>query len=129
MAGSFSNFLENEVLDHLFTAGAYARPATYVALYTAAPTAAGGGTEVSGGSSARVQVTAWDTASGGATANTGAITFPTASASWGTVVAFGILDAASAGNLLAWGDLTAPKAVGSGDTIEFAAGALDITLD
>lgn len=129
MAGSFSNFLENELLDHLFTAGAYARPSTYVALYTAAPTDAGGGTEVSGGSYARVQVTAWDAASGGATANTNVITFPTATASWGTVVAFGILDAASAGNLLAWGDLSASKAVGSGDTIEFAAGALDITLD
>lgn len=129
MAGSFSNFLENEVLDHLFTAGAYSRPNTYVALYTVAPTDAGGGTEVTGGSYARVQVTAWDAASGGATANTNAITFPTATASWGTVVAFGIHDAASAGNLLAWGDLSASKAVGSGDTIEFAAGALDITLD
>lgn len=129
MAGSFSNFLENEILDHLFTAGAYSRPDTYVALYTAAPTDAGGGTEVSGGSYARVQVTAWDTASGGATANTNVITFPTATASWGTVVAFGILDASSGGNLLAWGDLSASKAVGSGDTIEFAAGALDITLD
>lgn len=129
MAGSFSDYLENEILDHIFTATGYTRPSTYVALYTAAPTDAGGGTEVTGGSYARVQVTAWDAASGGATANTNAITFPTASASWGTVVAFGIHDAASAGNLLAWGDLSASKAVGSGDTIEFAAGALDITLD
>lgn len=129
MAGSFTNYLENEILDHIFTAGTYTRPSTYIALFTAAPTDAGGGTEVSGGSYARVQVTAWDTASGGATANTNAVTFTTASASWGEIVAFAIMDAATTGNMLVWGDLTAPKTVGSGDTAEFAAGAIDITLD
>jgi hypothetical protein len=58
-----------------------------------------------------------------------AITFPTASASWGTVTHFGVFDASTAGNLLYWGALSVSKAVGSGDTASFAIGELDVTLD
>lgn len=133
MAGSLSDFLENELLDHVFGGAAYSAPATlYVGLYTVAPTDAGGGTEVTGGSYARVAVTANNTnfpaASGGAIANGTAITFPTATASWGTVVALGIFDASTSGNLLAWADLAVNKTVASGDTASFAIGDLDITL-
>lgn len=134
MAGSFSDYLELELLDHFLGGGDYTRPATvYIALYTAAPTDVGGGTEVSGGSYARVtytnNATNWPAAAAGAKANGTAITFAQASASWGTVVAFGIFDALAAGNLLAWGDLTASKTIDNGDTAEFAIGDLDITLD
>lgn len=134
MAGSKSDFLENELLDHVLGNAAYTAPATvYIALYTAAPTDAGGGTEVTGGSYARVAVTNnatnWPAASGGAKSNGTAVTFPTATANWGTVVAFGILDAASAGNLLYWADLTTSKAVNNGDTASFAVGDIDVTED
>jgi hypothetical protein len=134
MAGSFSDYLENKVLDHVLGGGDYTRPGTvYVALYTAAPSDSGGGTEVSGGGYARVAVTNNTTnfpaASGGAKSNGTVIQFPTATASWGTVVAVGIFDAASAGNLLAWADLTTSKTVGSGDTASFAVGGLSITLN
>lgn len=133
MAGSFSDFLENELLDHVFGAAAYTAPATlYVSAFTAAPTDAGGGTEVTGGSYARVSVTNnatnFPAAAAGAKANGTAITFPTASASWGTVVAIGIHDAASNGNLIAWADLTASKTVDNGDTLQIPIGDLDITL-
>ena len=132
--GSKADFLENKLLDHVLSNVAYTAPATvYVALYTVTPTDAGGGTEVSGGSYARVavtnNVTNWPAASGGAKANGTAITFPTASASWGTVVAFAILDAATAGNFLYWGALTTSKTIGSGDTAKFAVGDLDVTED
>ena len=132
MAGSMSDDLENEILDHILGGADYARPATvYVALYTVAPTDAGGGTEVTGGSYARVAVTNnatnWPAAASGAKANGTAFAFPTATASWGTVVAFGIFDAATVGNLLYWGDLTVSKVVGSGDTASFAIGDIDIT--
>jgi hypothetical protein len=134
MAGSKSDYLENEILDHVLGGGDYSRPATvYVALYTVAPTDAGGGTECSGGSYARVAVTNnstnWPAASSGAKANGTAITFPEATGDWGTVVAFGILDAAESGNLLYWGDLSASKDIDSGDTASFAVGELDITED
>jgi hypothetical protein len=129
MAGSFSDYLENELLDHVLKTGDYSSPTNlYVALYTAAPTDAGGGTEVSGGGYARVNHNSWDAASGGASSNDGAITFSTASSAWGEVVAVGILDATSAGNLLMWADLTTSKTVSTGDVAEFADGAIDITL-
>lgn len=134
MAGSKSDYLENELLDHVLGGGDYSRPATvYIALFTAAPTDAGGGTEVTGGSYARKAVTNnatnWPAASGGAKSNGTAIEFVTATADWGTVVAFAIFDAATDGNMLYWGDLTASKSVDSGDTARFAAGELDVTED
>jgi hypothetical protein len=133
MAG-WSDYLENEVLDHVFGGADYSRPATvYVGLFTAAPTDAGGGTECTGGSYDRADVTNnatnWPAASGGAKSNGVAIAFATATASWGTVTHFGIFDANSAGNLLAWGALTAAKTIDSGDTPSFAIGELDLTLD
>jgi len=133
MAGSFSDYLENEVLDHVLGGGDYARPATvYVALFTAAPTDSGGGTEVTGGSYARAAVTNnatnWPAASGGAKSNGTTITFATPTGSWGTVVAVGIFDASSGGNLLMWADLAVNKSVASGDVVEFPAGDLDVTL-
>ena len=83
-------------------------PTVYIALFTAVGTDAGTGfTEVSGGSYARVATSGatWNAASGSAPSsisNSAAITFPTATANWGTVIAFGLYDAATVGNLLAW---------------------------
>lgn len=134
MAGSFSDYLENKVLDHVYGGGDFTRPATlYVGLFTAEPNDAGGGTEVSGGDYARAAVTNdatnFPAASGGAKSNGTDIVFPPATGSWGTVSAIGIFDASSGGNLLAWATLAANKAVESGDTLEIPAGDLDITLD
>jgi len=134
MAGSKSDFLENELLDHVLGNAAYTAPATvYIALYTVVPTDAGGGTEVSGGAYTRVastnDATNWPAASAGAKSNGTAITFTTATADWGTVVAFGIFDALTAGNLLYWADLTTNKAVNNGDTAQFNANDLDVTED
>lgn len=134
MAGSKSNYLELKVLDHILGGADFTRPATvYVALYTVAPTDAGGGTEVTGGSYARVSVTNnttnWPAASNALKSNGTAIKFVQASAGWGTVVAFSIMDALTAGNFLYWGDLTQSKTVDSGDTAEFPSGAIDITED
>jgi len=122
-----TDFLENKIAGHVFGAAAYTAPATlYVALYTTAPNDAGAGTEVSGGSYARQSmaftVTA-DTAS-----NTVNVEYPKATASWGTVTHFAILDAVTSGNMLCYGTLTASKTVASGDTLRFNAGELDITV-
>lgn len=136
-----TNYLENKQIDATFRGVAYTLPATlYVGLFTAAPTDAGGGTEVSGGSYARQALapstTNWaatnaagstaSTSSGtsGTTSNNVAITFPTATADWGTVTSFGIFDAASAGNLLVYGALTSSQSIPIGATYSLGAGAL-----
>ena len=124
-----SDYYENQIIDHMLRAVAFTPPATvYVALFTAAPTDAGGGTEVSGGAYARQAVTL-SAASAGATSNSADVTFPAATANWGTVVALGLFDAETAGNLLMWTNLDVSKAVNSGDTAKFNTGDLDITFD
>jgi len=126
-----SNYAEDLVLDWLFTTTSVTRPTVwYVALYTVAPGEGGGGTEVSGGSYARQSVTF--TVSGTAptqAANSTAVEFPTATGSWGTVVAAAIFDASTSGNMLAYADLTTSKTIDSGDVLRFNASTLVITLD
>jgi hypothetical protein len=135
---AMSDYVENALVNWLRGTTFPVVPANvYVALYTTATDDAGGGTEVSTGGGtlyARVAVPtaagSWDATVGGDghTQNTGAITFPTAGASWGTISHVGIRDLSAGGNLLYHGALTTPKAVGAGDTFSFAAGALDITF-
>ena len=130
MAG-LTNFGEDLVLDWLFTTGAATRPTSwYVSLYTVAPTESTGGTEVSGGSYARVSTSFTVSGTAPTTAsNTAAVEFAECTASWGTVVAAGIMDASTSGNLIAFANLTTSKAIDTGDVLRFNAGALDITLD
>jgi|TARA_B100001939_G_C16891407_1_gene595584 hypothetical protein len=129
MAG-FSDYLEDKVLDHVFGGSAYTAPSTlYVALYTVAPSDTGGGTEVSGGAYARQTATFSVSGTNPTTAsNTAAIEYPTATADYGTVVAVGVFDASSSGNLLAYANLSTSKVVSSGDIFRFNTGDLDITL-
>jgi hypothetical protein len=125
---SFSNYLETELLDHVFANNAYTSPTTvYVGLFTSNPDEDGSGTEVSGGSYARQSGSF--TVSGNTATTSAAIEFPTATASWGTITHIGIYDASTAGNLLAYAGLTASKAIASGDVFRIPAGDIDITLD
>lgn len=125
---SFSNFLENKVLGHVFGATPYTAPATlYVGLFTSSPGETGSGTEVSGGSYAR-QTIAF-TVTGAQASNTAAVEFPTATASWGTITFAAIYDALSGGNLLAYGALTTSKTIDNGDVFRIPAGDFDINLD
>ena len=128
---AFSDYMENKIIqDELRAAN------VYLALFTAntnleinAPTA-----EVSGGSYAR-QLCALDAASGGASANTSLITFPTATASWGTVTDWALVDDVSnAGwgvnvNVLMHAAVNTSKLVDNGDTAKVTAGELDVSVD
>ena len=135
-----SDYLESILLNQVLNGAAYSQPSTvYVALYTVAPTDAGGGTEVSqvsgGLNYVRQSMTggsAW-TVTGTATRanNTAAITFPVAGDTWGTVVAVGIFDSATigAGNLLFWGTLTSPRGpIQLNDQVSFPIDTLAVTL-
>jgi hypothetical protein len=125
---SFSNFLETEILDHVFAGAAYTAPSThYLALFTAAPGETGGGTEVSGGAYARQSVAF--TTTGNTTSNNAAVEYPTATASFGTVTHVGVFDAATSGNLMAYATLSSSKTIDTGDVFRVPTGDLDITLD
>lgn len=136
---AISDYLENALIDHLFRTASFTKPTgLHVALYTAAPSDAGGGTEVTGGSYARVNLAPADanwngtqgnttgasSGTGGMTSNAVDITFPAPTATWGTITHFGIFDAGTGGNLLIHGALTTSKTVNSGDPApKFTGGA------
>jgi len=126
---SFTNFLETEILDHVFAGAAYTAPGTkYLALFTAiADGEAGSVTELSGSAYAR-QTVAFTT-SGNTTSNNAAVEFPTATGSWGTVTHVGVYDASTSGNLMAYATLSASKAIDTGDVFRVPSGDLDITLN
>lgn len=123
-----SNYLENALINATLRNTSYTSPATvYMGLYTSDPTDANTGTEVSGGSYARVAVT-MGAPSNGVSTNSAAIEFPQASGSWGTVGWIGILDATSSGNLLYHTALDTSKTISSGDIFKIAIGGLSVTL-
>ena len=123
---NLSDYTENLLAQWLLTNAAVTRPtAWYVALFTAAPSDSGGGTELSTGGYARQAVTF--SVTGAVASNTAIIDF-VSSGDWANITHVGIFDASSAGNLLAHGALTTPRDPASGDTVRFAAGALTLTL-
>lgn len=137
MAGGKGNALAEAFLGYILGGGsAPSQPATvYCALFTAAPSDAGGGTEVSGGSYARVAITnnatnfpAPSLVGGVPTvANGTLINFGTASAGWGAVGWAALFDASSGGNLLYWGPLPSAVTVNSGDSFDVPIGGAVFT--
>jgi len=134
--GSFSNYAENKVLDHIVGKTSFTMPTNiYVALSTADPTDAGSGiAEPSGNGYARKQTVAanWNAAANGSISNAQDIQFDQATGSWGTITHFALFDALTDGNMLAHGSLGTSKTITNGDTAKFAGGTpgqLVITLD
>lgn len=104
MLGGMSDYLEGKIVEHAAGKTAFTMPTNHLALFTAAPSDSGGGTEVSGGSYARQNLsTALGTHSGGVISNSSQVTFPDASADWGTILAWATFDASTGGNMLWWG--------------------------
>lgn len=145
MASGPSDYLENKLIDWLWRAQTFAPPATkYLALFTSAPSASGGGIEVSGGSYARVSVsasltafsgtqgagtTAVSTGTSGVTSNNANIAFAAPTADWGTVTHWALFDASTGGNLLMFGALATPVTVINGGLAPtIPAGALSLGL-
>ncbi len=141
MAGAFSDYMEGKVIDWLKgTAMPTAPTNLYIGLFTTQPADTGtegapsDGTEASGTAYARVTLTLsnFTKAASGTTTQityTASITFAQAGASWGTITGWGIWDASSAGNLIAYGAISPTQAVSSGQTPSFAANAIVISLD
>lgn len=127
--GSKTNTIENAVLNHLLGTTEYVFVGqVYLGLYTVSPGEGASGTEVTGGAYARRAID-FNAASGGSASQSVLIDFPQATASWGTIVAWGVLSALTSGTLLYWGDITPNKAITTGDIARFNAAAIVITED
>ena len=124
---AMSDYLENQILDHILATGAYTMPTTvYVGLSTGSFNDDNSGTELSGNNYARESIS-FGAASSGTASNDAAVEFNAATGSWGTVSHFGIFDASTSGNLLIHGALTASKVIETGDILKIAIGDMDIT--
>ncbi|MCC7082185.1 MAG: hypothetical protein IT530_16050 [Burkholderiales bacterium] len=144
-AGALGDYLENKLVDHVFRATAYTAPSTiYAGLSTSACSDSSIGTEVSGGSYARVAITTGTTAfkgthgstsgassgTNGTISNAAAVTFPAPTANWGSVTHWFLADASSGGNVLICAALTVPKTINNGDAApSFAIDAMTIQID
>jgi hypothetical protein len=130
---ALSDYLENEILDHILGGGDYTRPASvFVGLFTTAIGDDGSGDEVTGNDYERVEVTNNNTnfpaAVNGVKSNGQEIAFPQPSASWGAVRAVGIFDASSGGNLLFSANLSQQVTIAAGDTPSWPAGSLSFSM-
>jgi len=135
----YTNYLDQQIQKLLFSNTAYTIPGTwYVGLSTTTPSqgASANFTEPVGNGYARVSAannsTNWvpvasPPATGYTMQNNAALNFPSATGSWGTVTYFGIFDALSGGNLVGFGQLSAPQSVASGVAPSFAVGALTVS--
>lgn len=131
MPGAATNYLELKLLDHALGTASFTKPtAVYVGLFkdTSTPPDTGPTTEVSGGSYAR-QVATFNAAASGSAATSTTITFPTATALWGTITYIAIFDAVSSGNMLFYGPVTTAKIIETDDTFQITAGNLTVSLD
>lgn len=125
---SLTNTFETTTLTWLLTANSATRPtAWYIGLFTAAPNDTGGGTEVSGTGYVREAVTF--TVTGDTASNSGAVEWPVAGGSWGTITDLAIFDAVTAGNMIGYATLTSAKTIATGDVFRIPVGDLDVTLD
>jgi hypothetical protein len=123
-----SNYLENALINGTLRATTFTAPAAvYVSLHTADPTDAGTGAEVSGGSYVR-QAATFGAPSNGASTTTADITYPQATAGYGTVGWIGIWDASTSGNLLYHSPLNTSKTIDTGDIFKITSGSLTVTL-
>ena len=133
MAGNLTNYLENALLEHSTGKTSWTKPTnTYAALYTVAPTDSTSGTEAASANAYARQVITWGTAASGSIANSANIRWPatgSATGSWGVVVAVGIFDALTSGNLLWYGPLSASVTIATGDSFQITSGGLTLTLD
>ena len=125
---SLTNTFETTTLTWLLTANSATRPtAWYIGLFTAAPNDTGGGTEVSGTGYVREAVTF--TVTGDTASNSGAVEWPVAGGSGGTITDLAIFDAVTAGNMIGYATLTSAKTIATGDVFRIPVGDLDVTLD
>lgn len=125
---NLSTYAKNLIVNNLFrNATPTTVPAPFLALYTTSPGDDNSGTELSGGAYVRRAVTFVDPTDG-VTNNSAEISFPVATANWGTVTHIGVFDAITGGNLLAHNALVASKVINSADQLIFSAADLDLSL-
>jgi hypothetical protein len=135
--GGMSDYLANELLDHILGVGAFAVPTNiYAGLSTGSltnsttgTTAADTGEPTAEPSYARKLHNSWQTSVSGVSNNSGSLTFATATGSFGILHSTFLADDITAGNILFYGTLASDQSIGVNDILEFSTGSFSVTLD
>ena len=128
----FSNYWENEVINHTMGKSSIKSPSVYIGLSTSEPNDDGSGLNESDSNSySRVRTYAddWEAAFNGCIENVNDISFPLAVENWGLMTHFVLFDAATGGNMIVCGKLSPSKNISSGQIPKFSAGTLQIILN
>lgn len=127
---AMTNYLENAFGNHVLRNTAMTSPATvYAACHTGDPGEAGSANEVSTSGTGYVRkAVAFGAPSDGVFTQSGDTTFDVATADWGTLTHWSVWDAASGGNCLYKGALTASKLIETGDTFKYPSGSGGIVI-
>ncbi|HGY90389.1 MAG TPA: hypothetical protein ENK43_04355 [Planctomycetes bacterium] len=128
---SFSNYLEDKVLDHVLGEGLrnFTSPATlFISLHSADPGETGA-SELSGNGYARVAANFAASSAGSSSISADVVFGPAVTADWLQATHFGVYDASTAGNFLMGGALTTPQTIVVGATGTFSTGNLTASLD
>lgn len=130
--GGFSDYWESKILNYIFNKEGFTPPTIFVGLSAADPTDDGTALAEPGGNNySRVQTSAsdWNVSSGGILNNLSVIVFAMATGNWGSITHFVLFDAATGGNMLAYGSLGESRTVGAGDIVKFGVSEMEIKLD
>jgi hypothetical protein len=125
-----SNYLENELINHLLRNIRYIPPAhVYLALYTATPTDTYAGVEVSSTSTgySRMQCPVFNISANHASASE-EIKFGPATQDWGIVASFALMDGSTGGNMLLFGSLNNALDIYDLDSIIISGSSFSVSL-
>lgn len=126
--GAKTDYLKDKLINEVLRNINYTPAATlYLLLSTIDPTDAGLQTgEPSGGGYGRIVITFDAPSPSGETQNSALVDFGTATASWGTIGWWGVMDASTAGNMLYKGPFETAKPVNNTDPVQVPSGEIEI---
>ena len=127
MPGSFSNYAEEKILNHIFGGNQFPVPSLHCGYFLTDAADTGSGSEPQGGGYARVPTppSYWSSASDQVAQNVRDIIFPTATGNHGQVVGIGLFDSSAGGNFLSYFPAESGLLIQAGDSLKILAGGLN----
>jgi len=128
MSWQISDYLSAAILNHCYRNTAITPPTTiYLALFTDDPGRDGSGTEVTGGSYVRMAI-AFDAPANDTLLSSAAVTFPVATAIWGSISHVALYDAVSGGNLYSLSVLPSVVSIVVDQQLEFDTSTISVNI-
>ena len=128
MASGMTNDFEGFVIDHFLRGSVQGTTSGFLALYSAAPGEAGGGTELTAALNYAREAVGFGADTDGVASNSGIVTFTATGGAWAAIVGHSICDAVSAGNILMYEDAVSGPTLADGDSYQFGIGDIEVTF-